>query len=200
FFQLQDFAADVDRDLARQVTAGNSCRDFGDVTHLTSQVTGHEVHVVGEIFPGSGDTWDLCLTTKLAFRSNFAGHARHFARERVQLVHHRVDGVFQLENFALNVDGNLSRQVAASHSGRDFSDVSDLGREVSGHGVDGVRQIFPGSCDTRYNGLAAEFSVGTDLASHTRHFRSERAQLVHHRVDGFFQLQNFTADVDRNLS
>src|ERR1700738_483632 len=36
-----------------------------------------------------------------------AGHAAHLGRKRVQLVHHRVDGVFQLENLALDVDGDL---------------------------------------------------------------------------------------------
>ena len=35
FLQLQDLAADVDRDLARQVAAGDGDRDFRDVSHLT---------------------------------------------------------------------------------------------------------------------------------------------------------------------
>jgi hypothetical protein len=37
--------------------------------------------------------------------------------------------------------------------------------------------------------LAAELAVGADLARHARHLRSERAQLIHHRVDGFLELQ-----------
>src|SRR6478609_9484943 len=47
----------------------------------------------------------------------------------VQLIHHRVDGVFQFENFALHVHRNLARQVAAGHGRRYFRDVSNLGRE-----------------------------------------------------------------------
>jgi len=31
-----------------------------------------------------------------------------FPRERVQLVHHRIDRVFQFENFALHVDCDLA--------------------------------------------------------------------------------------------
>ena len=31
--------------------------------------------------------------------------------------------------------------------------------------------------------LAAQLAVGADFARHARHFRRERPQLVHHRVD-----------------
>ena len=48
--------------------------------------------------------------------------------EGVELVHHGVDGVLQLEDFALHVHGDLARQVAARHRGGDFGDVADLGR------------------------------------------------------------------------
>ena len=36
----------------------------------------------------------------------------HFRGERVQLVDHRVDGVLELEDLALDVDGDLAREVA----------------------------------------------------------------------------------------
>ena len=41
-----------------------------------------------------------------------------FAGEPVQLVHHRVQGVLQLEDLALDVDGDLARQVTAGDGGR----------------------------------------------------------------------------------
>ncbi len=200
FFELQNFAAHVDRDLARQIAAGDGGRDFRDVSHLARQVAGHEVHVVGEIFPRSTDAGHLRLTAELAFRTDFASHARYFACECIELVHHRVDGVFQFENFTLHVDRDLARQIAAGHSRRDLGDVTDLSRQVAGHRVHGVRKIFPGSGDAGHNCLSAEFAVGADFAGHARHFRCERAQLVHHRVDGFFELQNFAAHVDRDLA
>ena len=191
FFQLQDFAAHVDRDFARQIAAGDGCRDFGDVSNLASQVAGHEVDVVGEIFPCAANAGHLRLAAELAFGTDFAGHARDFASEGVQLVDHRVDGVFEFENFALHVDGDFAGQIAAGHSGRDFGDVSDLGRKVAGHGVDGVGEIFPGAGHAGHDGLSAELAVGADFAGHARYFRSEGTQLVHHRVDGFFELQEF---------
>ena len=135
FFQLQNFAADVHRDLAGKITVGDSSRHFSDVSHLAGQVAGHEVHVIGKILPRTGDAGHAGLTAELAFRTHFAGHARHFAGERVQLVHHGVDGVFELENFALHVDRDLAGKVAAGHGRRHFGDVSYLRRQVAGHRV-----------------------------------------------------------------
>ena len=98
----------------------------------------------------------LRLSAEFAVGSDFAGDARDFGGERVELVHHRVDGVLQLENFALHVDRDFARQVAASHGRGDFGDVSHLAGEVSGHGVHGVGKIFPRSGDAGDVGLTAE--------------------------------------------
>ena len=48
--------------------------------------------------------------------------------KRVELIDHRVDGVLQLEDFALHVDGDLAREVAARHGGGHLGDVADLSR------------------------------------------------------------------------
>ena len=199
-FQFENFAFHVDRDLARQVAASHGRCHFGDVSDLAGQVAGHEVDVVGEILPGSGHARHLRLTAELSFRSDFAGHAGYFAGERVELVHHRVDGVLQFENFALHVDRDLARQVAARHGRRDFGDVSDLAGQVSGHRVDRVRKILPRTGDARHVGLSAQPPFGSDFAGHARHFAGEPVQLVHHRVQRFFELQNFAAHVDRDLA
>ena len=53
--QLQDLAAHVDRDLLGQVAGRNSRCDFGDVAHLTGEVGGHRVDVVGQVLPGARD-------------------------------------------------------------------------------------------------------------------------------------------------
>ena len=50
----------------------------------------------------------LRLAAELAFRADFARHARHFGGEGVELVHHRVDGVLQFQDFALHVDRDLA--------------------------------------------------------------------------------------------
>ena len=48
--------------------------------------------------------------------------------ERAELIDHRVDGVLQLEDLALDVDGDLLRQVAVGDGGRHLGDVAHLGR------------------------------------------------------------------------
>ncbi len=163
------------------------------------RLRGHEVDVVGEVLPGSADAGDVGLAAELAFGADFAGHAGDFAGEGVELVHHGVDGVLQLENFALHVHGDLAGEVAAGDGGGDFGDVADLSGEVAGHGVDGVGEVLPGSGHAGHVGLAAKPAFAADLAGHAGDFAGEGVELVHHGVDGFFQQKNFAADVDRDL-
>ena len=73
-----------------------------------------EVDVVGQVLPGAGDALHVGLAAELAFGADLARHPRHFRGERGELVHHRVDGVLQLEDLALHVDRDLLGQVAAS--------------------------------------------------------------------------------------
>src|SRR5205807_1525169 len=47
--QVEDLAADVDRDLLRQVAVGDRGRYLGDVAHVRGEVASHKIHVVGEV-------------------------------------------------------------------------------------------------------------------------------------------------------
>ena len=197
--EQQHLAAHVDRDLLRQVAAGDGGRHLGDVAHLRGEVRRHEVDVVGQILPGAGDAGHLRLAAELAFGADLAGDARHFRSERIELIGHRIDGVLQLENFALHVDGDLARQVAARHGGGHLGDVAHLCRQVAGHRVDRVGQVLPGAGDARHVGLAAEAAFGADLAGNARHLAGEAVELVDHGVQRFLQLKDFAAHVDRDL-
>ena len=139
------------------------------------------------------------LAAELAFGAHLARDAGDFGGERRELVHHRVDGVLQFENLALDVDGDFAREIAAGDSGGHFGDVAHLGGEVRAHRVDGVGQIFPGAGHAGHHGLHAQAAFGADFARHAGDFRGEGAKLLDHRVDGFLQLQNLAADVDRDL-
>ena len=139
------------------------------------------------------------LAAQLALGADFAGHAGHFAGEAVQLIDHGVDGLFQLQDLAAHVDGDLLRQVAARHRGGHFGDVAHLAGEVGRHGVDVVGEVLPGAGDARHLGLAAQLALGADLARDARHFAGEAVQLVDHRVDGFLQAQDFARGIDGDL-
>ena len=182
-----------------EVAVGDRGHDLHDAAHLFGQVGGHDVDGVGEVLPGAGDAGHLRLAAELAFGADFARHARHFRGEGVELVHHRVDGVLQLEDFALHVDGDLARQVAARDGGRHFGDVAHLRGEVGGEQVDVVGQVLPRAGDAGHDGLAAEPAVGADFARHARHFAGERAQLLDHRVERVLEQQDLAAHVDGDL-
>ena len=132
----------------------------------------------------------LRLAAELAFGADLARDARHLGGERVELVDHRVDGLLQLEDFAAHVDGDLLRQIAVGDGGRHFGDVADLSGQVASHRVDAVGQVLPRAGDAEHVGLAAEPALRADLARDARHFGGERVQLIDHRVDGLFQLQD----------
>ena len=197
--ELQDFALDHDGDLLGQVAGRNGGRDLGDVAHLAGQIVGHEVDVVGQVLPGAAYAAHLRLAAELAFGADFAGHARNLGGERIQLIHHRVDGVFQFQDFAFHVDGDLLRQVPRRHRGRDLGDVTDLTGQIVGHEVDVVGQVLPGAADAFDLRLAAELAFGADFTRHTGHFGSERIQLVHHRVYGVLQFKDLALHVDGDL-
>ena len=163
------------------------------------QVAGHEVDVVGEVLPGAGDAAHLGLAAELALGADLAGDARDLGRERGELVDHRVDGVLELQDLALDVDGDLLGQVALGDGGRDVGDVADLRRQVAGHEVDAVGQVLPGAGDVAHVGLAAELALGADLAGDARDLGGEGAELIHHRVDRVLELQDLALDVDGDL-
>jgi hypothetical protein len=197
--QGEDLALHLDRDLRRQVALGDRGRDVGDVAHLAGQVRRHRVDRVGQVLPRAGDAGHLRLAAEHAFGADLARHPRHFRREAVELVDHRVDGFLQLEDLALDVDRDLARQVAARDRRGHGRDVAHLGRQVGRHRVDRIGQVLPRAGHPRHDGLPAEAAVGADLARDPRHLRGERAQLVDHRVGRFLELQDLAADVDGDL-
>src|SRR6185437_127524 len=200
FLQLQDLSAHVHRDLAGQVAAGDGRCHLCDVTDLCGKVARHRVDVVGEVLPHSADVLHVSLTSQLALRTGLTGHAGDLCREGVELVDHRVDGFLELQNLTSHVDGDLAGEVAVGNGGRHRSDVANLAGEVAGHRVHTVGEGFPGTGDSRHHCLPTELALGTHFARHTSHLGGERAQLIHHRVDGFLQLQNLSAHVHRDLA
>src|SRR5262249_12426003 len=151
---------------------------------LIRQVRRHRVHVVGEVLPGAADAGNLRLTAELALGADLARHAAHLRGEAVQLVDHRVDGVFELESFAQDVDGDIARHVAACDGGSQVGDVPPLTGQVRRHRVHVVGEVLPRAGDAGNLRLAAELAVGADLARHAAHLRGEPVQLVDHRIDG----------------
>src|SRR3712207_9582183 len=64
------------------------------------------------------------------FATGLASDARDLVGERGELVDHRVDRVLELEDLALDVHGDLLRQVAVCDRGRHVRDVPHLRGQV----------------------------------------------------------------------
>src|SRR5262249_32071481 len=154
------FAAHIHGDFLGEVTCGDGRRDLGHIAQLNGQVTGHQVDVVGQVLPGAGDALDVGLAAELALGTSLARRVRHVGGDGAELVHHGIDGVLELQDFALDVDRDLLGQVAVGHGGGHFGDVAHLGGQVAGHEVNAVGQVFPGAGDALDVGLAAELALG----------------------------------------
>src|SRR4029077_7588616 len=109
--ELQDLAAHVHGNLARQVAAGDGSGDLGDVAHLPGEIARHGVHLVGEVLPHATHVLHVGLTAELALGADLTCHTGHFGGESVELVHHGIDGFLQLQDLATHAHGDLARQV-----------------------------------------------------------------------------------------
>src|SRR5262249_52833727 len=154
---------------------------------------------VGQVFPRAGDTGNLGLTAKPSFGTDLTCDARNLRCKCIELVDHGVDGVLQLEDFALYIDGDFAREVAASDRRSHLAYFADLDCQIGRQQIDVVGQIFPCASHTGHDCLTTEAAFGADFTHDTRHFRGEGAQLVDHRVDGLLKLQDFTTHIDGYL-
>ena len=160
-----------------------------------------ELTLVGQILPGAGHAAHIGLAAQLAFGAHFARHARHFAGERVELIHHGVDGVLQLQNFAARVHRDLAstdRPSPPPWSPRAMLRTWDV--RLPAMELTLIGQILPDAADALHVRLAAQLAFRAHFARHARHFAGERVELIHHGVDGVLQLQNFAAHVHRDLA
>ena len=151
-------------------------------------------------FHEPGHPFDVGLPAELPFGADLFGDARDLGGEGVELIDHLVDDVFHLEDLPLDVDGDLSCQVAIGDGRRDLGYVAELHCEIGRHRVDVVGQVFPGTGDAFDVGLPAELSLGADLLRDARNFGREGTERVHHRIDGVLELIDLASRVDGDLS
>ena len=167
---------------------------------MSCQVAGHRVNRVSEILPRTCNSGHICLSPQSAFGADFAGYARDFTSEAVQLIDHRVQSFFKLQNLAPHIDCNFAREIAAGNRGRHFGDIAHLSRQVAGHEVHVVGEVLPGSAYTGHLRLSAQLAFGAYFASDASYLTSKSVELIYHRVNSVFELEDFALDVYGNLS
>ena len=197
--QLGHLSTGIDLDGSRQIALGHRGRDLGDRPHLRREVRGEQVHVSREVLPGTGGTGYVGLAAEPAFHADFACHRGDLVGEGCQRTRHVVDRLCQRGHLALRIHRQLGLQVAVCHRRHHLHDAAHLLREIDGHDVHVVGEVLPSAGHARNLGLPAEFSLRAHLARDARDFRREGVQLVDHRVDGRFELENLALDVHRNL-
>src|SRR5262249_59830463 len=97
------------------------------------EVTGQGVDAVGQILPGASDARDQGLAAELAFGTDLARDPSDFGGETAQLIDHGVDRVFELKDFAANIDSDLFRQIAVRDRDGHVGTVAHLCSYSPGH-------------------------------------------------------------------
>src|SRR5438105_3340434 len=161
--QLENLAADVNRDLPGKVAPSNRGGHLGNVAYLGGEVGSQLVHVIGQVSPGPGGTRNTGLAAQAALGPDLSRNPGDLSCEPIQLVDHPIDGVLQLEDFATDVDRDLSGQVPSSDCGGHVGDVAHLGGEVAGHVVHVVGQVLPDAPHPLHLRLTAKLALGPDL-------------------------------------
>ena len=123
--------------------------------------------------PATPDT--LACPPNFPFEAHFAGHAGDFQSERVELIHHLVHHVFELEDFPFTSTVIFWARVAAGDGGCHAGDIADLGRQAAGHGVHVIGEVLPSAGDPFHLGLAPQLSLGADFLGDAGHFGGKRS-------------------------
>ena len=156
-----------------EISIGDRRGHFSNIADLSGKIAGHRIDTVSQVFPHAAHALNLRLASQLSFRTDFPRHPGNFGTEAVELIHHGVDRVLQLQNFAARIHGDLRREIAFGNSCSDARDVAHLSGQVARHGIHAFGEIFPGSGYALDFRLASQFAVGSHLTGHTRDFRSE---------------------------
>src|SRR5205085_765353 len=173
--------------------------DFGDVAHLLGEVRRHGVDAVGEVLPGAGHPRDLRLPSQLPFRPYLARDPCHLRGKGVELIHHDVDRLLELEDLSSHLHRDLAGAVPTRLGYGDVGDVAHLTGQVARHGVDALGEVLPGPGHPRHDRLAAELALSADFAGDAGDLGGEGAELIDHRIDGVLDEEDLTADVDGDL-
>ena len=112
--ELEELALDLDRDLLAQVAVGHRGGHHGDIPQLICHIAGHQIDVVGQVFPDTGHLdGHRRRLTELAFGSDLSGNTCNLGSKPVELVDHAVDGVLQLQHLAADIRVDLLAEIAA---------------------------------------------------------------------------------------
>ena len=187
-FELLNLAARLNCNRPCEVPLGNRGGNVGDGTHLSGQVGGQLIDVVGQVFPGAGGTRHVRLAAQSAFHAHLPGHGSDLIGKDGEGINHVVDGVSQGRNLALGLDRQFLLDVPSGHGAHHLGDTAHLIGQVRRHDVDVVGQVLPGTGHALHLRLAAQLAVGAHLFGHTGDLRREGIELIHHPVDDVLDL------------
>jgi len=134
-----------------------------DGAHLAGQVAREQVDVVGQVLPHPADLdGHSRRLAELALGADLTGDAGDLGGEAVQLVHHGVDGVLQLQHLAAHVRGDLLAQVAVGHRPDDALHLARRAHERLDQAVDRLDAALPALRPAAEHDALAQLPLAAD--------------------------------------
>src|SRR5690348_16635556 len=108
--------------------------------------------------PDTTNTSYLSLSSQLSFSSYFTSYTSYFTSEGLELVHHGIDCILQLEDFSFGICCHLLGKISIGYGSCYLSDSSYLACKIGSHSIYIIGQILPDSFYSLYVSLSAKFS------------------------------------------
>src|SRR6202035_5279415 len=107
--QLSYFTASFHLNRTSQVALRNCSGYLRDSTDLVGKVVREQVHVAGEVLPGTGGARDVCLSTEPTFDAHFSSNGGYLVSEGGQSIRHVVDSIGKRGDFTFRLHGKFFR-------------------------------------------------------------------------------------------
>src|SRR5690606_29843279 len=121
------------------------------------------VDIFCEILPDTRRTRHARLAPKSPIDTHLTGNVSNLVCKDRQGFDHFIDRVCKLCYLTFCVYRELLPEISDGHRCYHFCDAPHLTRQVGGHHVYAVGEVFPGPRDAMYFRLAAKFSIRAHL-------------------------------------
>src|SRR5690606_26636035 len=189
FLELQDLAAHVHGDLAREVAVGDRDGDLGDVAYLGGEVGGHLVDRVGQLFPHARHARHLGLAAQAPASADLERHAGDLGAELAHLLDHAVDDrrgtqELALQRAAVGFQRHAAGKVALGDACDRLGDGRDRAHQVVDQVVDRAFHFAPAAVAVGQADALPGQALAADLFADPGQLQRQFAVAAHHGVEG----------------
>ena len=172
----------------------------GNVAHLRREIAGHQVDVLGQIFPGAGDAFDSGLAAQFAFRAHLTSDTRDFRSKGRQLIDHGVYDFrrpqkFSLELSAFDIDRHCFGKIALCHCADNAGHFARRMNEIADEPIDRTDRVGPRIGNIAQGCALRDASFLADDAPDSVEFRRQALIFLYDLIKGIRDFAGYAGPV-----